>query len=202
MKPFGVMERLLLNTYFRILVPMALTLAGCEAHISTIVAKPGYYSDPHRVFIVDDIDPIAGKTVSMTFRAGMRDMLARCGITSAEFKFDALELNRLSRYRAEVETFHPDLLLRIETRHIQQIQYTEVLTYWVGAWDPLRDATHEVWSARISAMDVVGTVDRDSRGTEMAEKVIKQMTKDGMLPACAVPLHTDAASVAAGTPRQ
>ena len=57
--------------YLRLLVPMALTLVGCEAHIGTIVAKPGYYSDPRRIYIVDAIDPIAGKTISLSFRNGM-----------------------------------------------------------------------------------------------------------------------------------
>ena len=189
------------HTYLRLLVPMALALAGCEARIGTIVAKPGYFSDPRRIYIVDSIDPISGKTISMTFRSGMRDGLARCGITSADFKIDALELNRDSRYKAEVAAFHPDLIMRIETRHIQFVQYVESLTYWVGAWDPLRDATHEVWSASIRAADVVGTVDRESRGTEMAEKIIKQMTADGMLPACARPNPPEAASLPAATAR-
>ncbi len=160
-------------------------LGGCEARIGTIVAKPGYFSDPRRIYVIDSIDPIAGETISKTFRAGMRNGLARCGITTADFKISALDLNRGIRFRTEVDAFHPDLLLRIETRKITTIQYTEALSYWVGAWDPLRDATNVVWSARIGTMDFPGTVDRESRGTEMAEKVIKQMTADRMLPACA-----------------
>ncbi len=178
---------------------MALTLVGCDAQIGTIVAKPGYFSDPRRIFLIDSIDPFAGTNISVAFRAGMRDGLARCGIASADFKTSALELNRQSRFKDEVAAFHPDLLVRIETRNIRFLQTAEGLTYWIGAWDPLRDAKNEVWSARINTVDIGGLVDRGGRGTEMAEKVIKQMTADRMLPACAGPHSAEAGlPVAAG----
>jgi hypothetical protein len=183
----NIRSRALREKLPRLLMLLILALPGCEAKIQTIVAKPGYFSDPHRIFVVDSIDPRWGSCVSATFRTGMREGLARCGISVAEFKTDPLALNSARRVKDEIATFQPDLLFRIETRAVNIVQYTDVMRYWVGAWDPRRDATHEVWSAEIRTMDFTGAEDREHRGKELADKIIRKMTEDGMLPSCAAP---------------
>ena len=167
---------------------IVLFLSACvQVRMGEHVKAEDYGGSPKRIFVFNELDARFDPRAAAGFGPAIQAELARCGVASAVYRRNSMQLDAEAKLRAAMLNLKPDSLL--DMRQSERFLYegevrsgTYILT--------LRDLRQkrEVWKASMS----LGSgsrlfVDRAWAGAEFAASVVGQMSRDGLLKSCPPP---------------
>jgi hypothetical protein len=172
----------------RFLLPavLAMLLTGCQTRMVGTYAATGYAGDPRRVFIVNGMSDEFGAGVATGFSGGIETQLQRCGITTKQWRPDAMMLDGEARLASAIRSFAPDLVLRVRVQGVNRTrsQYATVVSKTLGV-TALEPQGRTVWETTVVTRDEAIASNTERRGANLARGIVLRMTSDHILPACA-----------------
>ena len=148
------------------------------------VKAQDYGGNPKRIFVFNELDTHFDRRAADGFGPAIQAELARCGVASAAYRRNSMQLDSEAKLRAAMLDFKPDAVLdmRQSDRHSFDGDVragTYVLT--------LRDLSQkrDVWKASM----ILGSgsrlfVSRAPAGAEFAAGIVGQLSRDGVLASC------------------
>ncbi|MGI4975845.1 MAG: hypothetical protein ACRYG6_02765 [Janthinobacterium lividum] len=163
----------------------ALLLSGCvRVNVAQHTVASDYVAEPTRILVINSLDAEFARNVVDSFATAIQADLSRCGVASAVFRPDNMQLNAEANFQTAVRDLRPDAVLYM-TQAVRGSRDGEVRygTYILS----LRDVAQNryVWKARVGLG--AGSrlfVDRSHAGADFAAAIVKQLSTDRVLKAC------------------
>ncbi len=164
---------------------VAALLSGCvRVNVAQHTVASDYVGEPTRILVINSLDNEFAGNVVDGFAVAVQADLSRCGVTSAVFRPDNMQLDAEAKFQAAVRELKPDAVLYM-SQTVKGLYSGEVRSgiYILS----LRDVAQKryVWKARLglgAGARFLGG--RSHAGEDFAAAVVKQLSADRVLKAC------------------